>query len=122
MYVIDKINSDYDAIIGVDGLKAFDIVLNFSENKVIYGARCESAEVNAIKEETKPISAIKEERKPTNLTETQKAELKMLLEEYADLFEPIKPGSAHNVHHDIPVDDNTKPIFRRPYTLPFSNG
>jgi hypothetical protein len=61
MYVLDKMNSDYDAIIGVDGLKAFDIVLNFSENKVIYGARCESAEVNAIKEETKPISAIKEE-------------------------------------------------------------
>jgi hypothetical protein len=55
-----------------------------------------------------------------NLTADQKSELAALLDEFKDLFEPIIPGSAAGIKHEIEVEGDNRPIFRRPYKTPFS--
>ena len=118
MYVLKSMTADYDAILGVDGLSCFSIVLDFQKNEAC---------LNVSK---KPVSSVVPVDKKSKMDfslvdmgvadEVQRRQLMTLLEEYHDLFDEISPGSAKDVRHEIDVEPETRPIFQKPYAVPFS--
>jgi transposase InsO family protein len=114
-YVLENISADYDAIIGVNGLKSFRIMLDFMNDCVIYGTEQQTK----VPDHISPID-IDNATRSSALNEEQKRELRELLAEFKDVFDTIQPGSAKGVTHEIEVEEGTKPIYRKPYTMPFS--
>jgi hypothetical protein len=119
-YVLDKMSSEYDMILGVDGLKAFNIILDFDNVEVRVGTGEDNNGQNKNSSSCKTDEICVTEFDMGEADEKQKAELLGLLEEYKDLFGPITPGGAKDVVHHIEVEPGVKPVFRKPYSMPFS--
>lgn len=123
VFVLDDMSSEYDIILGTGGLKEFKICLDFNEGKVEFKTQrvpesCASV-INL--EESSKMSKLKSgDFQVGNLTSDQRKQLDSLLEEYQDLFLPVIPGSAKGVQHEIEIEKGIKPIFQRPYSIPFS--
>lgn len=118
LYVLENIKADYDMILGIDGLKAFGARLDFKGGIVVL----EPGIVSSVcLENSSKLSKLNVENVDMGvLSEKQKKELFSLLNEFKDLFEPIVPGSAKGVVHEIEVEEGIKPIFQKPYPMPFS--
>jgi hypothetical protein len=108
VYVLERMNADYDMILGCNGLRSFGIVLDFINDEVIYS------------ESQTKVAELVCDAGQSNLTPKQQEELAVLLEDFADIFEPIRPGSATGVTHEINLNDGEKPIYRKPYRMPFT--
>ena len=97
LYVVDVLN--HDCIIGISGLKKLRVVLDFSDERI---------SINEISPEIGKCS------------DEERRELKALLHDFRDLFEPVVPGSANSaVHkiHTIPHD----PIVCKNHRIPLKD-
>jgi hypothetical protein len=85
-YIVDELT--VPCILGVDGLKALRVVLNFHEES--RQATLDGVQVASI-----------EEASIGPMSDAGKRELRKLLEEYQDLFQEVTPGAVKGVVHRI---------------------
>ena len=120
MFVVDGLTQD--CILGVDGLRELDIALMFGSGEVLSGGGILPIQVNTdVNKDSNIIGEVNVDI-GDSLSEDQRNQLRNLLNEFSDLFEPVVPGSAKGVEHNILLRDGCQgPIVKKQYRMPLKS-